>query len=187
MSSPMEALGYRPESKIRAVRKKKRGSLIWRMAGEQITKDKKKSAVTIVSLAVSLAVFLCVVTLVSTQGAREYYFNYRNLDMVLKNDTMKKEDLKEHVQIFNEDFLVRLNEMEGIAKIDPVIYTEITVPWEPDFADQWMREFYETWMNIPYEDEREEYKEHPENFGSVLAGIDEEDFKALNSTLQEGR
>ncbi len=185
MSSPMEALGYRPESKIRAVRKKKRGSLIWRMAGEQITKDKKKSAVTIVSLAVSLAVFLCVVTLVSTQGAREYYFNYRNLDMVLKNDTMKKEDLKEHVQIFNEDFLVRLNEMEGIAKIDPVIYTEITVPWEPDFADQWMREFYETWMNIPYEDEREEYKEHPENFGSVLAGIDEEDFKALNSTLQE--
>ncbi len=184
-SSPMEALGYRPESGTGRLRKKRRGRLIWRMATDQVLKDKKKSAVIVVSLSVSLAVFLCVVTLVSSQGAREYYFNYRNLDMVLQNDTMKKEDLKEHVQIFDGAFLDRLDEIDGIAGIDPVIYTEVTVPWEPDFADQWMREFYETWMNIPYEDEIEEYKEYPENFGSVLVGIDREDFRALNSTMEE--
>ena len=184
-SSPMEALGYRPENGRGRLRKKKRGRLIWRMAVDQALKDKKKSAVVVLSLSVSLVVFLCVVTLVSSQGAREYYFNYRNLDMVLRNDTMKKEDLKEHVQIFDDAFLDRLDGIEGIAKIDPVIYTEVTIPWEPDFADRWMREFYETWMNIPYEEEIDEYKEYPENFGSVLVGIDKEDFRALNSTMEE--
>ena len=185
MSSPIEALGYRPVSGMRKTHKTRRGRLAWRMAKDQVTKDKKKSIVVVLSLAVSLAVFLCVVTLISSQGAREYYFNYRNLDMVLKNDTMNKEDLDEHVQIFDDAFLDRLGKIEGIAGIDPVIYTEIMVPWEPDFADQWMREFYETWMSIPYEDEIQEYKEHPENFGSVLVGIDEEDFKALNAVMEE--
>lgn len=185
LSSPMEALGYRPVSGIRKNRRVKKGKLIWRMAKEQVGKDKKKSAVVVGSLAVSLAVFLCAVTLISSQGAREYYFHFRNLDMVLKNDTMKKGDLEEHAEIFDGALLERLSQIEGIEEIDPVIYTEITVPWEPDFSDRWMREFYETWMNIPYEDEVEEYKEHPENFGSVLVGIGESDFKALNATLEE--
>ena len=40
-------------------------------------------------------------------------------------------------------------------------------------------------MDIPYEDEIEEYKEHPENFGSSLVGITETDFRALNAELEE--
>lgn len=185
VSSPMEALGYRPESGIRKNRRMKKGKLIWRMAQEQVGKDWKKSAVVTCSLAVSLVVFLCVVTLISSQGAREYYFHFRNLDMVLNNDTMKKQDMEKHVEIFDDALFERLNQIEGVEEINPVIYTEITVPWEPDFADQWMREFYETWMNIPYEDDLEEYKAHPENFGSVLVGIGESDFQALNATLEE--
>lgn len=73
--------------------------------------------------------------------------------------------------------------LNGIDEIAPVLYTEITVPWDADFADQWMREFYETWMDIPYEDDLAEYQEHPENFGSVLVGITAEDFKALNEEM----
>ncbi len=185
LSSPMEALGYRPVSRIRKNRRTKRGKLICWMAKEQIGKDKKKSAVVIGSLSVSLAVFLCVVTLISSQGAREYYFNFRNLDLVLNNDTMKKPELEKHVEIFDGALFERLNRIDGVRQIDPVIYTEVTVPWEPEFADRWMREFYDTWMNIPYEDEVEEYKEHPENFGSVLVGIGEADFRALNASLEE--
>lgn len=185
LSSPMEALGFRPVSGIRKNRRAKRGRLLWRMAKEQLGKDKKKSAVVIGSLSVSLAVFLCVVTLLSSQGAREYYFHFRNLDLVLNNDTMKKPELEDHAEIFDEALFDRLGRVEGVRQIDPVIYTEITVPWEPGFADRWMREFYETWMDIPYEDEVEEYKEYPENFGSVLVGIGDADFQALNETLEE--
>ena len=47
-----------------------------------------------------------------------------------------------------------------------------------------MREFYATWMDIPYEEELEEYKDHPENFASSLIGITEEDFRALNQELE---
>lgn len=184
-SSPLEALGYRPASGIRKNRRTGRGKILWRLSKDQLSKDKKKTAVVISPLAVSLSVFLCVVTLISSQGAREYYTNLRNLDMVLKNDTVKKPDMEDHVEIFDGALLDRLDQIEGITTVDPVIYTEITVPWEPDFADRWMREFYETWMDIPYEDEREEYKEHPENFGSVLVGIREADFRALNDTLDE--
>lgn len=184
-SSPVEALGYRPASGIRKNRRTGRGKILWRLSKDQLSRDKKKSAVVISSLAVSMSVFLCMVTLISSQGAREYYTNLRNLDMVLKNDTVKKPDMEEHAEIFDGAFFDRLDQIEGITSVDPVIYTEITVPWEPDFADRWMREFYETWMTIPYEDEREEYKEHPENFGSVLVGIGEADFQALNDTLEE--
>ena len=48
-----------------------------------------------------------------------------------------------------------------------------------------MREFYETWMSIPYEDDIEEYQQHPENFGSSLVGITEEDFRALNAEMEQ--
>ena len=54
------------------------------------------------------------------------------------------------------------------------------MPWEPGFADQWMREFYDMWMAILYEDDIGEYKEFPENFGSSLVGISKADFEALN-------
>lgn len=47
----------------------------------------------------------------------------------------------------------------------------------------WMDEFYAKWMNIPYEDDRQEYKEHPENFGSMILGIKEEEFPWLQQTV----
>ncbi len=211
--SPMEALGYRPSAgvdkryghamrKNREIRqdgskrcKKKRyetgqrytssSARIWRMAKEQITKDKKRAGIVMLSLAAGMSVFLCMTTLLSSERSREYYSNFRDFDMVLKNDTINKEDQEEHVQIFDEEIIGKLKSMEGITEIDPLAYAEITVPWEPEFADMWMREFYETWMTIPYEDEVEEYKEYPENFGSSLVGISRADFEALNEEFEQ--
>lgn len=161
-----------------------KGPLIWRMAKRQITKDRKKSALVMLSLAAPLSVFLCMTTLLTSQGAREFVSSDRNLDMNIKNDTLKQEKKEDRVNIFDQKLLKRLKNMDNIKEMNPVIYTEITVPWEPDFADLWMREFYETWMNIPYEDDLAEYKEHPENFGSSLVGITPSDFQSLNSSLE---
>lgn len=213
MCSPMEALGYRPASSGRKKQKTlspagaahpdpgslssenkrllprrtphRRPNLIWRMAKGQLIKDWKKSLIVMLSLAASLSVFLCVTTLLRSQGAREFYSNFRNLDMILRNDTVRKEDLSEHAQIFDSEFFEKLNKLEGISGIDCVIYKEVTVPWEPDFADQWMREFYDRWMDIPYEDDIAEYKEYPENFGTTLIGLSDADFQALNETMPE--
>lgn len=210
MCSPMEALGYRPSANQRAraakwslparllgrsgtepkrrkggTRRVSSNGRIWRMAKESIAKDKKKTGIVMLSLAAGMSVFLCMVTLLVSQGAREYNPNYRDFDLVMKNDTIKKEKQGERVQIFDGEVMEKLKGIEGITEIDPLVYTEITVPWEEDFADQWMREFYEMWMTIPYEEDLQEYKDFPENFGSSLVGIGKEDFEALNELAEQ--
>lgn len=210
MCSPMEALGYRPSANQRAraakwslparllgrsgtepkrrkggARRVSSNGRIWRMAKESIAKDKKKTGIVMLSLAAGMSVFLCMITLLVSQGAREYNPNYRDFDLVMKNDTIKKEKQEERVQIFDGEVMEKLKGIEGITEIDPLVYTEITVPWEEDFADQWMREFYEMWMTIPYEEDLQEYKDFPENFGSSLVGIGKEDFEALNELAEQ--
>ena len=62
---------------------------------------------------------------------------------------------------------------------------EITVPWEADFAETWMREMYATWMEYPYEEAIDEYKLHPEKFYSYIVGIDEKMLEELNENLEK--
>ena len=194
-SSPVEALEYRVVSSVRKRHKTRKGSLIVRMALEQLTRNKKKTMVTMLSLAASLSVFLCLITLLHTQSAREYSYNYMGLDMVLKNDTINNMVLnraaegEEQIQgvhpILNEEFLNEIRQTDGVEEVLPTITVPTIVPWEKEVTDVWMREFYETWMSIPYEDDMEEYQQHPENFGSSLVGITEEDFRALNAEMEQ--
>lgn len=194
-SSLVEALEYRVVSSVRKRHKTRKGSLIVRMALEQLTRNKKKTMVTMLSLAASLSVFLCLITLLHTQSAREYSYNYMGLDMVLKNDTINNMVLnraaegEEQIQgvhpILNEELLNEIRQTDGVEEVLPTITVPTIVPWEKEVTDVWMREFYETWMNIPYEDDIEEYQQHPENFGSSLVGITEEDFRALNAEMEQ--
>ena len=181
--SPLEAAGYRPAQGKDGRRRTGRGRLIPRMALDQVLKDKKKSAVIIVSLAAGLSVFLCLSTLLESQAARTIVTNHMNNDITVTNDTLKKEDPAEHRNLLTEDFLRSLEDVGGVSQVYPLIYGQITVPWEPDFADLWMEEFYAKWMNIPYSDEAEEYKEYPENFGSVILGVSEAEFPYLQETV----
>lgn len=194
-SSPVEALEYRVVSSVTKRHKTRKGSLIVRMALEQLTRNKKKTMVTMLSLAASLSVFLCLITLLHTQSAREYSYNYMGLDMVLKNDTINNMVLnraaegEEQIQgvhpILNEELLNEIRQTDGVEEVLPTITVPTIIPWEKEVTDVWMREFYETWMNIPYEDDIEEYQQHPENFGSSLVGITEEDFRALNAEMEQ--
>lgn len=183
-TAPIAALGYRKAARKKN-RKTGRGNLIWRMAREQLIKDKKKSGIVILSLSLSLSVFLCMITLIKSQGAREFISNYMEMDLIVENDTIKKEEQEQRKQILSKELLADIGKAEGVKEVHPVIYTQITVPWEPDFSDIWMREFYEMWMSIPYEEEREEYKQFPENFGSSLVGIDDTELDYLNKTLEQ--
>lgn len=193
-SSPIEALGYRPVSRIRKGHTTKKGNLIRRMAVEQLTRNKKKTVVTMLSLSASLSVFVCLMILLHTQSAREYVYNFRGLDMVVANDTIQnvvveqdeegKKQLQGVKQILNQEILDKIKKTDGVSAVFPVSCVSTVIPWEPEVSDVWMREFYETWMDIPYENDLEEYKNHPENFASALIGITEEDFRALNQELK---
>ena len=193
-SSPIEALGYRPVSGIRKGHTTKKGNLIRRMAVEQLTRNKKKTIVTMPSLSASLSVFVCLMILLHTQSAREYVYNFRGLDMVVANDTIQnvvveqdeegKKQLQGVKQILNQEILDKIKKTDGVSAVFPVSCVSTVIPWEPEVSDVWMREFYETWMDIPYENDLEEYKNHPENFASALIGITEEDFRALNQELK---
>ena len=198
--SPMEAAGYRAgyaagaghrdsrnrkkNRKRSGKRSRKRGGVLGRMAMDQIRKDKKRSAVIMVSLAAGMSVFLCVTTLLESQGARTIVTNHMDNDMTIINDTLKKEDVQEHKDLLTEAFLDDLRSISGVEDVYPLSYGQITVPWEPEFAEMWMEEFYAKWMNIPYEEDREEYKEHPENFGAVMIGISEAEFPYLQQTAE---
>ena len=183
--SPVEALGYRTNSDRKSIRKTGKGNVIFRMAKEQVTKDKKKTAVVILSLTMSLFVFLALVTLLKSQGARTIVGNFMNLDLVVENDTLKMEDRKNWMQIMDEKMLEEMEQTEGVKELHTVTSAEIMFPWEPDFVDMWMEEEYDMWMRYPYEKDKKEHQEHPENFGSFMVGIDETDFDYLNKLLKE--
>lgn len=183
--SPVEALGYRPAAAGRRTHKTGKGGILWRLAREQLLKDKKKAGIVMLSLASGLSMFLCLVTILESQAARTILSDYMEQDMVICNDTLKKEDREDWTSILDETFLTELQEMDTLEEVHTVLCTEIMIPWEPEFSDIWMRKFYDMWMETPYEDDVTEYQEHPENFGSFLVGIDETEFSYLNAVLEE--
>lgn len=182
--SPIEALGYRPARKNAKVRKAGKGKIIARLSLGQFTKDKKRTAVVLLSLAASLSVYLCIATMLDSQAARTIVSNDMGTDIVIKNDTACKEKSEDRKDILDEDLVKSIKENAGVSEVHSMIFAEITVPWEPDFAEMWMKEFYEKWMNIPYSKEKNEYQNHPENFGSSLIGIDEQEFDYLNEGFE---
>lgn len=182
--SPVEALGYRVQTGKKRMRKTGNENLILRMAKEQLTKDKKKTVVVVLSLTVSLCVFLCMVTLLKSEGPRTIVGNYMNLDLVIENDTLRKENHNDWTPIIDETMLEKMKETEGVEGVHPIKSAEIMFPWEPEVMDKWMEESYDMWMYYPYEEDRKEHQEHPENFGSFMIGIDETDFNYLNQLLE---
>ena len=57
---------------------------------EQFTKDKKRTAVVLLSSAASLSVYLCIVTMLDSQAARTIVSNSMDTDLLIKNDTALK-------------------------------------------------------------------------------------------------
>ena len=139
---------------------------------EQFTKDKKRTAVVLLSLATSLSVYLCIVTMLDSQAARTIVSNYMDTDMVIKNDTACKEKSEDRRDILDDSFVKSIKENAGVSEAHSMI-----------FAEMWMKEFYAKWMSTPYSKDKDEYQNHPENFGSSLIGIDEQEFDYLNNSL----
>ena len=184
--SPIEANRYSteimPHGKTHLSHEK--GNVIGHMGARKVFAEKKKTLISILSLAVGLSVFVCVITLLRSQGPRTIVSSAWNDDMEISNRLLSKDGAK-WKEVMDDVFLQKIADTDGVQEVHTVTTAQAMVPWEPEFADKWMREFYEMWMEIPYEDEKKEYQEHPENFGTVLVGIDEKNFEILNESLEQ--
>lgn len=180
--SPVEALGYHVCSTKKNSHRTGKGSLLWRLAKEQVTKDKKKTGIVVLSLAASLSVFLCLVTLIESQGPRTIISSYMDADLVIQNDTMQKEEQSDWKQLLDPDFLEQIE--NRVEEMHVMYNARIVLPSEPEFADVWMREMCEVWMVGNPDEIYEDYRKHPEKYTSCMVGIDRSTFEYLNSTLE---
>ena len=184
--SPIEANRYSteimPHGKTHLTREK--GNVIGHMGARKVFAEKKKTLISILSLAVGLSVFVCVITLLRSQGPRTIVSSAWNDDMEISYRLLSKDGAK-WKEVMDDVFLQKIANTDGVQEVHTVTTAQAMIPWEPEFADKWMREFYEMWMEISYEDEKKEYQEHPENFGTVLVGIDNKNFEILNESLEQ--
>lgn len=183
--SPMEALGHRVLEGKKESHEAGRGSLLWRMAGERVVRDKKKTVLVMTALGTCLSFFLCMVTLVQSQGARTVVSNaWMNSDLLVRNDTMVMEEQSKWKPLLDRELLQTIREDQAVKEVHPQTCAQVVIPWEEDFIEYWNREFYEMWMEENYEDVREDYQKHPEKYYSFIIGIDRAEFEKLNSTLE---
>lgn len=184
--SPVEALGYRRNFLFdkKQTHKSVGGRLLWRLAKERAGRDKKKTMVAVTSLGISLSVFLCMVTLLESQGPRTIVSNYMEADMIIKNDTMQMSSKSEWKPLIDHSLLKQITQDSAIKNIHPIYNDEIAVPWQGEFADYWMDSFYDMWMQEGYEDIKDDYRKHPEKYYSFLVGIDQEEFEYLNLAME---
>lgn len=181
--TPVEALSYCPASVGK--RRHKTGRIVRRLAVEQLGKNKSRTCLVMVSLAMGLSVFCCVIILLRSQAARTLVSNYMDSDILLINDTVRKEKSEERKQVIDEQLLDALQKEKGVAQAHSLIFGEVMIPWEPDFMESWMEEKYAVWMSVPYQEDKKKYQNHPEQFTSPLLGIDEQEFDFINQMREE--
>ncbi len=110
--------------------------------------------------------------------------NYMETDLVVKNDTMQMREKSKWKPLMDTSFIKKLEEDEAIQDIHPILNEEIVIPWEADFLEYWMSNFYDMWMEDSYEDIKEDYQKHPEKYYSFLVGVDMEEFRYINSSME---
>lgn len=183
-TSPVEAVKYRGIGNARpGSRKVKKKKLFWNMAWEQIRKNKKKSAVVFLSLALSLSVFYCLTTIISSHGTRTVAPNYWDADLTIRNSTQTTDDINSLKPALDGRFLDDLKKIEGIRELHMVEGAPVTFP-EEGFFREWLQNYAGSRPYLSYPEILSQYREKPESFYGMVKGIDEEEFDYLNQILE---
>ncbi len=182
--TPVEAVKYRENIVTSHVKRKRQGSLYWRMAKDQLKNNKKRTAVVFLSLAMSLIVFFCLTTLIDSQGRRTVYPNYWDADFIVHNVTQTAEDITSLQPAIDDAFLSDIQKTEGVAEVHAVKGIPVTFPYEENgFADFWIKGCTELKPYLTYADTVSEYQNNPEKYYGMIKGIDESEFDYLNESL----
>lgn len=182
--TPVEATKYREHVSKGTGYKKKKGAFFWRMAFEQLKKDKKKTIVVLLSLAISLSVFYCLTTIISSQGERTVLPNYWEADYVVQNQTGTTEDINSLQPAIDDSLVKEIEKMDGIQDFHIAEGTPISFPYHPDsFSDMWITNYIDRTPYLSSEEVIADYKANPANYYGMLIGIDEDEFDYVNQSL----
>ena len=189
--TPQEACGYQQEKdavgKERNVRRAgksirpQRKSVYFSLAWEQLGKNRKRSAVVFLSLAISLSVFYGMTTIIQSQGERTVADNYLDSDLTVRNDTTT-EEMDSLKPAFTKKTVQTIGRMEGVEKVNIMEGLPVTIPSE-EFMQKYIRKYTDYVPYASYEEEWKKYAAEPDTWYSMLKGIDEEEFAYLNSSL----
>ena len=184
--SPAEAVRFRgiQVSADSMYKTRRHGHLFWRLAANQLKKDKKKTLVVLLSLAVSLSVFYCLTTIISSYGERTVMPNYQDADLILRNDTQTPEDLSSLQPALESGSSDRIAGY-GWHPGDPCAYRDtcciplagrrISAVLDAGLRRDQILCFLRRYQNG--------YQQSPENYYGMLKGIDEAEFDTLNQSL----
>ena len=167
--TPVEAAKYRECISNGKGYKKKKGAFFWRMAFEQLKKDKKKTVVVLLSLATSLSVFYCLTTIISSQGERTVLPNYWNADFVVQNQTQTTEDIYSLQPAIEDSFVEEISRMDGIKDFHIVEGIPVIFPYVSNgFSDMWITNYIDRTPYLSSEDVIEDYKADPSDYYGML-------------------
>lgn len=147
--TPLDALKARPQTAHRAALGRGR-CLSWRLALAELGRDRRKTAIVLVSLALSLSVFLCLTTLISSQSERTVAPLYDNADLLIRNDSETSEDMHSWQPIL-EGLAEEIAAVDGVAAVETVTGVPFKLADEA-FAEDWLTAYSAT---RPYLDQAE--------------------------------
>ncbi|WP_461810158.1 ABC transporter permease [Faecalimonas sp.] len=182
--TPVEATKYKENISLSKSYKRKKGFFFWRMAFEQLKKDKKKTIFVLLSLSISLSVFYCLTTIISSQGERTVLPNYWNADFVVQNQTQTTENINSLQPAIENSFVEEIGKMDGIKDFHLVEGVPIIFPYVPNsFSDMWITNYINRTPHLSSEGVIEDYKANSSDYYGMLIGIDEEQFDYVNQSL----
>ena len=159
------------------------GRLHWRLARAELGRDRRKTAVVLLSLSLSLSVFVCLSTIISSQDERAVAPLYWNADLLIRNDSETTEDISSYQPIL-EGLAEEIRALPGVADVHEVVGVPFTLA-DDDFAAAWLESYCESRPYLTTDDVMADFHNDPTRYYGMLRAVDAEEFEHLNSQLAE--
>uniref|UniRef100_UPI000A41311A ABC transporter permease n=1 Tax=Ruminiclostridium josui TaxID=1499 RepID=UPI000A41311A len=180
--SPIEAVRYTGATVSLKLRKGSRGGKVQKMAFRNVFRNRRRAAIVLLSLFMGITTFMLVNTLVLSMDTENYVNSYMDNDFTLTNNTFFQNGTGIK-QKFDNDFISKLESIEGVTEIRKVYQKIVTLKYDEDLYKKHIEEFAKRFnAQIPTS---EEIKKNPRIFWSNLVGLDTEFLSNRNKTLTE--
>lgn len=182
--TPIEATRYRTSASAGTGYKRKKRIFFWRLAFDQFTKDKKRTIVVLISLSISLSVFYCLTTIISSQGERTVLPNYWNSDYMISNHSQTTEEINSIKPVIDDYFLDEIGKIGGIKDFHTAEAVPAVFPYiQNGFTDMWIKNYIERTPYLSEDETISAYEADSSKYYGMLIGIDENEFDHINQLL----
>lgn len=179
--SPIEAIRYIPG----VTKKKERKSEdveVSSMSIQNMARDKKQAAVIFFSFIIAVTIFLIINVIIKQNDAVSILNTTYHYDIQFKNETV----IEESIPLITEEKIEQIKKVSGVKYIRTVSSAKAVIPYQEDIYGEYYKSLYDSrYSPGNYEEDIALYKKEPENdiFAPRFIGIDEQEFKRLNSSL----